>query len=142
MKTKCDTCDKPLTGRQRKYCSRVCANKEINRKYKSYASQCSRGKLRRQELIRLTGGECSICGYSKNQSALAFHHKIPRNKSFAVDIRQCSNRSWDTLVKEVNKCALYCHNCHNELHHPNLALPVPLLPATLSDLKTMGNGAR
>ncbi len=69
----------------------------------------------------MKGGKCTKCGYSKNSSALCFHHIDPKTKSFPIDIRRCSNSSWDNLIKEADKCMLLCLNCHAELHNPSFA---------------------
>jgi hypothetical protein len=62
-----------------------------------------------------------MCGYNKNHAALCFHHIEPTLKSFQIDLRRCSNSSWDNLSKEVSKCQLLCLNCHAELHNPNFS---------------------
>lgn len=70
-----------------------------------------RVKLR---LIEAFGGACGICGYSRCVSNLAFHHLDPAQKEFQVGAFQ--SKSWDSLVTEVRKCVLLCHNCHGEVH--------------------------
>ena len=59
-----------------------------------------------------------MCGYSKNSSALAFHHLNPKDKSFSLDLRSLSNRKQAKIDDEVAKCILICHNCHAEIHNP------------------------
>ena len=126
---KCITCSNILFGRQTKFCSRVCKNKDINNKTKQYISQKERGEFNKFKLLIIKGGQCECCGYNKNYSALCFHHL--RDKKFALDIRQCSNRSWKTLLTESEKCTLLCHNCHMELHYPkNLVPPEGFEPPT------------
>ena len=119
---KCVQCGRKLSGRQTKYCSRLCKNTFNNLNYQSYVAQQSRGKKRKLELIKLHGTECSQCGYSKNYSALEFHHVVPGEKNFQLDLRSLSNRRWDVILKEVKKCILICSNCHAELHHPECIL--------------------
>ena len=68
----------------------------------------------------MLGGKCSRCGYSANLSALAFHHLS--GKEIKLDARSLSNRKIDPILKEVAKCKLLCHNCHAELHNPDLDL--------------------
>jgi len=70
--------------------------------------------------MEMKGMACGICGYKKNYAALAFHHRDPGKKSFALDLRTCSNKSWDALLEEFAKCDLVCMNCHMEIHHPEL----------------------
>jgi len=119
MSKTCEICNKTLTGRQQKFCSRKCHNTFSNVKHQNYVAQQKRGMKRRLSFIKSKGGKCSICGYNKNSSALTFHHLNPDLKKFRIDMRRCSNNSIKTLQEEVDKCSLLCHNCHMELHHPN-----------------------
>ena len=71
------------------------------------------------------GGSCISCGYDKNTSALEFHHRVPADKSFQLDLRSLSNRSWANILSEVKKCDLLCSNCHKELHNPDCSIEKP-----------------
>lgn len=116
---KCVTCDKdlPEKSRKKKFCDLKCKNTFSNNKYNSYESQKSRAISRKKELVKLLGGECIRCGYSKNMAALCFHHLT--DKSFSLDSRKLSNSTWESAVEEASKCVLLCHNCHMEEHHPH-----------------------
>ena len=118
----CLQCGGELRGRQRKYCSRVCKNTYLNQAHQSYNAQQRRGRDRKLELIGLKGGRCEKCGYDKNYSALEFHHREPEHKRFQLDLRALSNRKWDLILEEIDKCTLLCSNCHAELHNPDCAL--------------------
>ena len=122
MKKVCLQCNKSLTGRQVKYCSRQCKNIYLNQSLQSYEAQQRRGRKRKLELIKLKGNECERCGYNLNYAALEFHHKTPVEKSFQLDLRSLSNRSWEVILVEVEKCQLLCSNCHAEHHNPDCAL--------------------
>lgn len=89
-------------------------NKNIN----SYTKQKVKSERVRKQLIDLKGSKCSVCGYSKNDSSLCFHHINPEEKIFNIDARTCNGYSLEKLTIEANKCLLLCHNCHMELHHP------------------------
>mgnify|MGYP003941008969 CR=1 FL=1 len=119
MKKQCLVCKKKLRGRQSKYCSRECKNAYLNQSLQSYAAQQERGRSRKIQLIELYGNQCSICGYDKNFAALEFHHTNPVTKSFQLDLRSLSNRRWEAILKEAEKCQLLCSNCHAELHNPD-----------------------
>jgi hypothetical protein len=124
-KIKCLVCKTFIPEGKRKFCSANCACKYKNREdngASSYKNQLKRAKERKLILINMLGGSCESCGYCKNYSALAFHHKDPKNKKFNIDSRQCSNRSCKTLLEEVAKCSLLCMNCHMELHHPQCSI--------------------
>lgn len=115
MKTfiNCRICDKALTGKQTCFCSITCKNKA----HQSYQSQQKRGVQRKSDIIKRFGGQCSICGYNRNLSALTFHHKDPSKKTFKLDIRSLSNRTFSKIENELKKCVLVCHNCHAEIHN-------------------------
>lgn len=114
---KCNGCGKELVGKQTKWCSVSCKMKKINTKHQNYATQQKRGIDRKKEFIDLLGSKCVKCGYDKCQRALTFHHRDSSQKSFGLDIRSMSNRKYEVLLEEVNKCDLLCFNCHMELHH-------------------------
>lgn len=59
-----------------------------------------------------------ICGYEKNLAGLTFHHQA--DKSYKLDMRKLSNRTYESILEERGKCILLCHNCHMELHYPEL----------------------
>ena len=120
--SECVQCGKALNGRQRRYCSRQCKNSYSNQTCQSYQSQQSRGRSRKVELIKYKGSECESCGYKKNFAALEFHHVDPKTKLFQLDLRSSSNRRWEVVLKEADKCRLLCSNCHAELHNPDCKL--------------------
>jgi len=118
---KCVVCRKLLAGRQRKFCSRGCKNKDTNQRHQSYACQQARGLRRKCLLIAEAGGRCTRCGYSRNLAALTWHHTDPAEKSFNLDMRALSNRSDGEVRTELAKCVLLCANCHAEEHFPDLS---------------------
>ncbi|MEL6393521.1 MAG: hypothetical protein AAFR97_12275, partial [Bacteroidota bacterium] len=118
-------CGTLLKGKQQQYCCNACKQKHHYHRVKvqtnTYHSQTIRALRRKRELIELKGGGCSNCGYSKNFSALEFHHLDSRQKKFKLDMRRLSNSSWDRILVEASKCVLLCANCHAETHHPELS---------------------
>jgi hypothetical protein len=114
----CVICGAPLKGRQVSYCSRACKNKALQ----SYEAQQRRGLLRKRQLVEETGGRCSICGYHANLAALVFHHIDSDQKDFKTDMRSLSNRRFEAVRDEIEKCTLVCANCHAELHNPHLKI--------------------
>lgn len=113
----CTMCDNELAGLQTKYCSRKCKGKDPANQKNTYVKQQVRAKNRKLQAIAIKGGKCIDCGYKKNYSAMAFHH-TQNNKSFGIDARSLSNRTWELILIELDKCVLVCHNCHMERHHP------------------------
>jgi len=73
---------------------------------------------RRNNLIRLLGGKCCLCGYDKCDAALDFHHINPEEKEYGLGSGNCHSLEKD--LQEVKKCILICANCHREIHHSNL----------------------
>ena len=58
---------------------------------------------------------CSKCKESR-WYVLDFHH-IGNDKEYDV-ADMCQGRaSWETIMKEINKCIVLCANCHRELHY-------------------------
>lgn len=83
-------------------------------------------KKRRKKLRQLAreyrGGKCELCGYSKSQRALSFHHRDPKKKSFGISMKGLT-RSWEKIRLEIDKCVLLCANCHMEVHDGITQLP-------------------
>ena len=120
MSMKCIHCKvKELTGKQTRFCSKVCKSRYSNSWHNSAIKQKQKGVDKKTHLIKLLGEmKCGICGYSKNLSGLTFHHKNPTEKAFSLDQRSCSMLSMKRLIVEAKKCQVLCMNCHMELHHP------------------------
>jgi hypothetical protein len=70
----------------------------------------------KERIIVSMGGGCCICGYNKCQSSLALHHLDPAKKDFGFGSIRANPKNWQTIVEELRKCILICHNCHFEVH--------------------------
>ena len=70
---------------------------------------------------------CCVCGESEN-SCLDFHHIDSNEKEF--DISNCSESSKSKIIKEINKCACLCANCHRKQHAGKLNAPLVKLNIT------------
>lgn len=121
----CKVCGKPLTGIQQYFCSKECKVKHFAKttpesKAEKCHKQTQRGFNRKKELVDYAGGCCQRCGYNKNYAALTFHHKDIKDKKFNLSTRYTATKNIEELYKEVDKCELLCHNCHCELHYPQL----------------------
>jgi len=87
-----------------KYCSRDCKR----------GSAVIRHRQKRQDYLHdLLGGECVICGYSKTNRALEFHHVYPECKEFRLS-REGLSFSVQRVTREALKCVILCANCHRE----------------------------
>lgn len=58
---------------------------------------------------------CAKCG-EKRTYVLDFHHIDPEDKIDTV-CHMSKSTSINTLEKEINKCKLFCANCHREYHY-------------------------
>jgi len=79
-----------------------------------------RRKALRTKSIKLKGGRCEICGYSKCLDALEFHHVDNNKKDFGISAKGYT-RSWEKVKAELKKCKLLCANCHREIHSANIS---------------------
>jgi hypothetical protein len=85
----------------------------------------------KNRIIEAMGGSCCVCGYKKCQASLALHHLVPNEKDFSFGAIRANPKNWSSLVEELRKCVLVCHNCHNEIHS-NIT-EVPLNAATFNE---------
>ena len=97
------------------------------RKYKDRAKYLIKAVAKRRKTLRLKsiehlGGKCIVCGYSKYEGALEFHHLDDNSKDFGLSSKGMT-RSWERIKKELDKCILVCANCHREIHSQKLQLP-------------------
>jgi transcription elongation factor Elf1 len=69
---------------------------------------------KKERLVKIFGGKCSICGYSTYIGALDFHHLDPKKKDFALSVKGLAY-SWESILREAQKCVLVCKNCHAEV---------------------------
>jgi hypothetical protein len=53
-------------------------------------------------------------------------------KESKLDARVLSNRTWEFIFDEFQKCDLLCSNCHKETHNPEL---------TISNVQSILHGA-
>lgn len=67
-------------------------------------------------MISAFGGSCGICGYSRCQDALEFHHINPADKSFSFGRVSANPKSRDKIASELEKCVCLCSICHREVH--------------------------
>ena len=72
---------------------------------------------RKNKAIAYKGGCCTTCGYNRCRQALEFHHVNPADKVFSCDSGNLSNKKWETVQRELDKCILLCANCHRELEY-------------------------
>lgn len=81
-------------------------------------------KRRKENLIKVLGGCCCLCGYNKCIGALEFHHIEPENKKYQLSSGNCHNIEED--LEEAKKCILVCSNCHREIHTSDIYKDIDL----------------
>ena len=79
-------------------------------------------KRRKNNLIKVFGNKCCICGFDKWQSALEFHHVNPEEKEFGLTVNT-TTKSLEKQLTEARKCILVCANCHRGIHSNNVEVP-------------------
>jgi transposase len=72
-------------------------------------------------LVEEAGGGCVLCGYSRCDRALEFHHLDPKAKQFQITSH---TRSLARLRAEASKCVLLCSNCHAEVEAGITVVPL------------------
>lgn len=73
-------------------------------------------KRRKQNLIKVCGNKCCLCGYNKIPNALEFHHIKSEEKLYGIaENGNCHDLEKD--ISEIKKCVLVCSNCHREIHY-------------------------
>lgn len=72
--------------------------------------------------VELTGSKCQICGYSKYEGCLEYHHVNPIEKEHEP-AKLFAHNKIEHLIKEIPKCILLCSNCHKEVHANIAELP-------------------
>ena len=92
-------------------------------------------------IIEAMGGSCCVCGYNKCDWALSLHHLDPSQKDIAFGAIRANAQSWDSIVKELRKCVLVCHNCHTEIHAGLIDVPesAPKFDEKFCDYKVLEN---
>ena len=118
--TNCIVCNKELSGKQKKYCSIPCKNKNISKvNGNNWDRQRKRAQTIKKDIVILKGGKCIKCGYDNCLQALDLHHRDPSTKSFNITAREMGNMSKEKIYAEADKCDLLCANCHREEHCSN-----------------------
>ena len=83
-----------------------------NSKIKMYEAQKRhRVKVRGLLFGYLSTKKCADCG-EKDPIVLDFDHKNPNNKFKPISIMLSGHYSWESVLKEIQKCEIRCANCH------------------------------
>jgi hypothetical protein len=93
----------------------------------------------KNRIIAAMGGKCCACEYDKCQSALALHHLDPSQKDIGFGAIRANPQNWESIVRELRKCVLVCHNCHSEIHEGIKEVPAdaPRFNESFADYKKL-----
>ena len=78
-----------------------------------------RKKLRRrlkEMLCAERNHRCQRCLLVYESHVLDFHHREPAEKSFELSVHNLTDKSWRSVLHEVEKCLMVCANCHRQIH--------------------------
>ena len=77
-----------------------------------YAAQKRfRIRVREHLLEYLSARQCVDCG-EKDPIVMEFDHIDPKTKTKKINKMLSGHYSWETIMKEINKCEIRCANCH------------------------------
>ena len=117
VKRACVICNKELTGNQKKFCSKLCSNKDKSRIAKQNVNRTRERIFRfkrsqKENAVKYLGEKCSICGFKGDNACFDFHHNDLSTKESGIS--RILKYNWDTIKKELDKCVLVCGNCHEK----------------------------
>ena len=78
----------------------------------------------KNKILQIYSSKCGICNYNKCKDSLALHHLNPKEKEFTFSKIRANPKPWSLIFKELKKCILLCHNCHNEVHYQKKHIPL------------------
>jgi transposase-like protein len=108
--------------------------------------QCRKERVARRrnevknELVRMAGGRCLLCGYDRCLGALQFHHVDRNAKAFGLSYKG-HTKSFEKLLEEARKCVPLCANCHCEVERGMATVPPGALRDVWGDDGTLGQRA-
>jgi hypothetical protein len=98
-----------VSANQRRY-------RQENGKDITKQSRIKRREILRQKLvIFLSDKTCQNCPENR-RPCLCFHHRNPDEKKMQIPQMVDHCYSWDTILTEIKKCDILCHNCHALLY--------------------------
>lgn len=93
----------------------------ISYRYRCKQCQIDSTRITRQRIkqnaIAYKGSKCNKCGHDDltYPEVFEFHHRDPKEKDFAISAKGYS-LGWEKVKKELDKCDMYCANCHRIIH--------------------------
>lgn len=119
--------DKAQPSGYQSWC-KVCARSQHQSMYtvKYGAKARERNKIRGEDTRRKLhdfkdAHPCILCG-EQERTCLDFHHLDPHQKDFGISTLLKGTRSWESILKEIEKCVVLCKNCHAKVHANRISL--------------------
>jgi len=109
----CIECGKPLSGKQRSFCSITCKNDH----FLNYETVKLRATTRKRTLINAMKGGCHRCGYDTSLDALSFYDEV--GQSLHIDTNILANSNYNRLLGKLQNCQVLCRNCVEEINSQN-----------------------
>lgn len=114
---------------RKRYSSPAARAKELARGKEKYSRVVRVQRMeRKKQLLRMMGGRCCLCGYSKSAAALDFDHiggethrgnpNQHKRRTVSHLLAMNSVSAWRLAVEEAKKCQILCANCHREKTFP------------------------
>ena len=102
-----------------KECNKVYQKKHYRRHKETYLEGARTRRRKVCEWLRdlKASLRCEECGES-HPACLDFHHADPSEKTMSV---AQATRYWskERILKEIQKCKVWCSNCHRKHHWPD-----------------------
>ena len=119
----CAACRRPYfkAYNKKRYASPEFREAELERGRRHYRDVLRGQRIeRKKKLIRLIGGKCCKCSYSRSAAALDFHHIKAGSKGRTIShlLAVSTAGAFRAAQKEARKCRLLCSNCHREETYP------------------------
>ena len=73
-------------------------------------------KKLKSALVYAFGSKCCCCQHSFEDELYDFHHKNPKEKSFAIGNARTSHTKQE-ILDEAKKCCMVCANCHRRIEY-------------------------
>jgi hypothetical protein len=107
--------------KHRSYACLKCRNEDNKKYYSENKDKWNSERARvKQECVDYLGEKCKLCGYSRCNGVLDFHHLDENKKSFTISDKTRGRGGalvkFEELKDELDKCIILCSNCHKELH--------------------------
>lgn len=97
-------------------CILVCHN--CHREIHSNNGKSIRSSNKQLCLEYLGKNKCEICSYNRCMDAIEFHHIDPKTKKYKISrgIGSISFKLNNRFKEELDKCSVFCRNCHQVIH--------------------------